>query len=600
MTAATTPGIGADWALNAGANKAIQGAGGYPQDGTTAEKQLGTAIYPSGEPTATSLIFPLNQGKAGPIEPEKVVEKVTAQRVQQFLLASWNPLRGLSPELLTQYLEQHNLGFLRWAMLIWWEAKQRDDQLAAVIVKRELRPTDMEWEILPVDESPDAKLHVQALKEFYNNISVTDCLHQNVRGGVQRLIRLMMRAVGDGTSTFEIVWRPSPELLTAELRWVPPWFFEKRTGQLRFLPYELALQGTDLEPAGWIVHEGEGLFKASLIAFLYKQFMLKMWAAYGNKFGMPIAIGKTNAKFGDAEWEQFRSALEQLDAGSSILTTLDAIIETLNVASSGTLPHEPFVDRFDRAMGRIWNGGDLASMSRGGSAGGGLGSNPQMSAEDALAKADAQGITETLNFYVDRWVLRYKFGDAVLPKARFALIPPKSVDLPGEIAKYTFALACGVQIPLQHIAERFQIPAADPGETEDLAHAPSSGAPAQGGFGQLPLANISLDQARAYNVESKKIVARELSRALEPVRARIVKIQALDQEPREIALQKLRDDLPRLLRGVALDDKLVKSLEDSIGTALVVGATDAAQAQEKAHAGKNGHNGNRVSALLRH
>jgi phage gp29-like protein len=574
-------------------NLAIQEAGALPPSAqekpTSPEQTFDTSLHPSPDPTAASVIEP---GMAVP--PEKTQTAVSAARVQQYLLAKFNPIRGLNPRLLSTYLEQSDLGFLRQAQLVWNKIRERDDQIQAVAVNRELRPTDMDWEIVPVDESPEAMQHKLALEEFYNNCSVTHALEQNTRGGVALLIRQMMRAVGDKFSVHEIVWRPDVDLLTAEFRFVPLWFFENRTGQLRYLPYELALQGIPLEPGGWCVHAGEGLFQATSIAYLYKQMALKDWVNYSEKFGMPFLHGKTTAGYLTQEWNDFAECLRVFASDGAAVTNTACEIEPITAGNPGNMPQPELCDRMDRAIARLWKGGDLSTMSRAGggsasgSSSGGVGASNQHENEDDLAKADAERISETLQFYVDSWVIRYKFG-ADKPLAKFTLLPKESIDTDGLIKKYQFLMGVGVPVAIQDLVEIFGVSAPDDGEELATKPAPPPAFGGGGGFGRDPqqegLGNVSPAAFKRYQVSSVELVARAQSAALAPVRERLKKLVDLPPEERAIAAKKLQADLPRMFQKIAGSPDLVKAIQDSIGTAIAIGAGESAEKRKHI----NGH-----------
>ena len=222
---------------------------------TTPEQMMDTTLHPSTEPTAAS---PLREGED--IGPMKTETHVSSARVQQYLLARFNPIRNLNPRFWTQQMEQWDLGFLRIPALIWNKMRERDDVLAAVAVNRELRPTDMEWNCVPIDDSPEAKAHADALEYFYDNCSVTHCLDGNTRGGVQLLIRQMMRAVGDKFSVHEMVWNPDvdPETgqasLTGEFRFVPLWFSRTARGNCASCPTNWRCRASHWNrAAGWFM-----------------------------------------------------------------------------------------------------------------------------------------------------------------------------------------------------------------------------------------------------------------------------------------------------------------------------------------------------------
>lgn len=585
MSAAFTPVVTADPRTPERVrNLAIQDAGALPKapDVTSPEQTFDTSLHPSPDPTAASMIPP-----GAPIPPEKTETQVSASRVQQYLLAKFNPIRGLTPKLLSTYLEQSDLGFLRQAQLVWNKIRERDDQIQAVAVNRELRPTDMEWEVVPIDDSPEAAQHKIALEEFYNNCSVTHALEQNTRGGVSLLIRQMMRAVGDKFSVHEIVWQPDVDLLTAEFRFVPLWFFENRTGQLRYLPYELALQGVPLDPGGWCVHSGEGLFQATAIAYLFKQMALKDWVNYTEKFGLPFIHGKTSAAYASDEWNQLAECLRLFASDGAAVTNTSCEIAPIAAGNAGTMPHPELCDRMDRAIARLWKGGDLSTMSRGGggasgSSSGGVGSNNQQENEDDLARADAERISETLQFYVDRWVVRYKFG-VDKPLAKFTLQPARTVDADREIKIDEFLMGVGVPMAIHDLVERYG--RSLPDEGEELATKPAPKQPfGFGGGGQPGFGNVA-PAMKKFQVASVDLVAKAEANALKPIRDRIATILDLDPENRPAALKKLKEDLPRMYRKVAGSEELARALQDVIGTALVAGASEGAAQHKRL----NGH-----------
>lgn len=547
------------------------------------ERQMDTTLYPVSSPTAASLP-PVGESYR---EPMKLESDITPQRVQQFLLSRFNPIKGLSPRLMSSYLENWDYGFLRQMALVWNKIKERDDQVAAVTESREVKPADMAWEIATSDESEEAALHKKALEDFYRGLTVSHALDQNQRGSVQLLLKMMMKAVGDKFAAFEIVWRPEPDALTAELRYVPLWFFENRTGQLRFLPFELAIQGVPLEPGGWMVHTGKGLFAATSIIYLYKQMGLKTWVTFQEKFGIPFLHAKTNADYNSEEWNGLLEAIQNFSSDGGLVTKMQTEIGAMTAGASGTMPHEPFCDRMDRAIARIWRGGDLSSMSKGGgggasSQGGGVGSLPQMENESALAKTDAEMLSESCQFYLDRWVIQYRFGADVAPKAKFVLQPPQQIDTTREIAVDQFLLSAGVPLAISDLVERYGRNMPDEGDV--LAHAPAArssfgGGGANDGAPTDGLGNIAPNAPgmRRFTRAAGQLQAQALAKALAPLRARLKEVAAIeDPARRAVELESVRKSLPGYV-GKAVSHELVTVISDSLSTAAVIGATDASE-----------------------
>lgn len=544
------------------------------------ERAASVGLTPPPYPTASTQI----EGQVPPSDPTHTQSVVSAQRVLQFLLARFNPIRGLTPRRLGEYIEQWSLGFLRWQALAWNQIRERDDQIKAVTTKREFLVSRLKWEIICDDDTPEATQHKEALEAAYRGITVTDALDQNTQGGVQMLIRQMMRSIGDKFAVHEIVWRPGFDQdgkasLTAHLRFVPLWFFENRTGALRYLPYELALDGIPLDWGGWLVTVGDGLGIATSILYIYKQLGQKSWANFIDKYGMPFIIGKTDAAYGSPEWGQMVAAVSGIQSDGSMVTNLAAQIEALKVEGLGSsdTPQHKFIDYINRQIAIVWRGGDLSTNSRGGS--GASGALPQLNQEEELAEADAILMSEALNFYFDRPCLRYLFGTDQ-PKARFKIIPPENIDTAKEIAVDQFLMSVGVPLAIADMQARYGRPQPDAGE--ELATPPAQppqigkGVGDEGATGPLSLGNVAT--AAAFKRQALNRISLAQARALGPIRRRLVSIQAIENdEQRQAALVEFKKDLPNLARSVFGDsEELVKQFEAVIGTSLVSGAVEAA------------------------
>lgn len=398
---------------------------------------------------------------SSPTPSPKTGSRVDAERVKQALQSGVSVIRGLTAESLAQDLEHFSLGYLRSAALRWQRIRERDDTVKAVTEKRELDAALLDWSILRLDDSPEAAAHQTALQEFYHGLTATHALDQNQRGGVATLVRQMMRAVGDRYAVHEIVWQPgAPAGLTAEFRYCPLQFFENTTGRLRFLAQDNVYPGEDLEPGGWMVTVGAGLFEATSVAYLFKNLPLKSWLIFCDKFGLPGLHGETTAAYGSDEWNRFRDALANFAQDWALLTSAGGKITPLEVNASGTAPHKDLIDRMDRAITRLWRGADLGTMSRDSSA---VGANPQETEADLLCAADALLVSETLQHYVDTWVIRYRFGTT--PRAYFQLQPRAKVDWDTELKIDDALIRWGVPRAHQELLTRYGRPAAAPTDT---------------------------------------------------------------------------------------------------------------------------------------
>lgn len=346
----------------------------------------------------------------------KTTTTLPPARLRQSRRSAFNPVRALTPESLTRQLDSFHAGHLAEAARLWEVIEQRDDVVKAVAAKRKKAPARFGWDIEPADNSPQALRHKASLEDFYRNLESTSAVDQNERGGLSLLLRQMMDAMGKRYAVHEIVWRPQPggQSLHASFRFVPLWFFENRTGRLRFLPSDVAREGQSLRDGEWLVTAGDGLMEATSVAYLFKHLPLRDWLIYCERNGMPGVRGVTDAAPGSAEWESARDAVRDFGAEFHALMSRGTDIEAIDLSASGQLPYPQLIDRMDKAIATLWRGSSMGTV-----ADSGAGISLQGRETALIERQDIAHLSETLHTQVDRWVTQYLFGEK--PRARIVL-----------------------------------------------------------------------------------------------------------------------------------------------------------------------------------
>jgi phage gp29-like protein len=389
--------------------------------------------------------------------------------------------------------------------------ERRDDVLQGVAAKRKKAVARLQWEILPLDNSPAAARHRAALQFFYQNLTVTHACDPQERGALALLIKQMLDALGKKYAVHEISWQRLPNpgltiptgtptlnsdnapdpfannsnvsssssqpetttsnaspsthtlgtrtLLTATFRFAPLWFFEARTGPLRFLTEDTAADGLDLAPGQWLVTVGDGLMESSSIAYLFKHLPLRDWLIYCERNGMPGVRGVTDAAPGTPEWDAARDAVRDFGAEFNALMSRGTEIDPIDLASRGELPYPALVERMDRALAALWRGADLSTLSKSNA----LGASVQSSETDLLEQDDATLVSETLNTQVDAVVIRELFGHEQ-PRARFRLLPRQDSARQAYLDLVERLVKLGVPVTLAGLHERLGLPRPAPGE----------------------------------------------------------------------------------------------------------------------------------------
>jgi phage gp29-like protein len=384
-------------------------------------------------------------------------DSISTERVTLSVRMRFNPLRGLTPERLAQYLDQFDLGFFRLAAITWDRIERRDYKLRAVAPKRKKAVARRGWEIVTVEEAPGvhepalARRQAEALRYFYNHLTATDALRPDQQGGVALLVRQMMDAVGKTYAVHEIVWQPKAGGLTAQFVHCPLWWFEGITGKLRYLDNEFQVYGRDMNAAEWMVTCGEGLMEASSVAWMFKHLALQDWLTLCEKFGTPFLDASTTAEPGSPEWDALVDYVKNFGPDGGGVRSKEAAITPVELRNSAGALHEKMVENMDRALTVLWRGGDLSTTSAKEHAGASL----QEEESEILESDDAALIEETLAAQVSRFVIAWMFGaDApVLACLKFRPREKEAVEL--DLAIDTFLLNAGAPLGMRGALERY-------------------------------------------------------------------------------------------------------------------------------------------------
>ena len=394
---------------------------------------------------------------------------VNAERVKLEKQTRFNPLRNWTPDVLVRQLEAYSRGEI--ASLAWvmeWLEKH-DDIIATVAPKAKAAVSRWGYDVLLKNEIPEEQKQLAAdqqgiLQDFFENLTATDAVELEERGGMRLLVQQIMDAYGKGYGAHHIVWQPRNGKLYAELIKVPTWFFEVTTGRLRYLPSHSAQRGVELDEMGgrsaWMISKGRGVMLAGVLARMFKQIPLQDWLTYCDRHGMPAFLGKTNAVQGTAEWNSMTTAVGSMGAEFGAVINQGDMIEVMSLTGSGEIPYTNLIDRMDRALVMLWRGGDLSTMSREN----GTGSNPQQEDSDELDADNAEWVAETINRHLTEQVLRWHFGTEVPILARITLRTKSRDNLTQDLGVVEKAKDMGVRISKNWFINKFQIVEADKAE----------------------------------------------------------------------------------------------------------------------------------------
>jgi phage gp29-like protein len=547
---------------------------------------------------------------------------VSPSRVAVAIRNRFNPIRDLKPENLALQLDQFHNGVVGPAARMWDAMERRDVYLRNVISKRKKSVARLSWEILTKDDSEEAKQQAKALEQFYKSIRATSVLKQDEQGGLSLLIRQMCDAIGKEFAVHEIVWAPRPDGLSAEFRFCPLWWFENKTGKLRFLPQEFATDGEEMAEGEWLVTVGEGLMECSSVAYVFKHMPLKDWLSFSEKFGLPGVLGKTNAPKDSPEWTAMEEAVGNLMNDWAAVASANDVIELIETkGGAGHLPFPPLVEYCDRAIAAVWRGADLSTIAKDGNA---VGASLQGDESNLLLEDDAEVISETLNERVTRYALQIIYGPDVEPLA-FLKLQGRASEAELKFKRDVFTnfqkdgtvgdimanltdlkeLVSEVGIPVNNEYQDPWVPVetkngalvtgetvTDPegdviGAVPEAGQADSNGdaverVPTDGKEQTLgnealaersrPLAARAVPPTEQFLNRANKHFSQATREAFRPVAQRLQRIFAMSNElEMRVELNQLLADWPQLKEIVTKEPKNAKALEEAISAALLNG-----------------------------
>jgi phage gp29-like protein len=413
-------------------------------------------------------------------------------------IQSGHPAQGLTPERLARLLLSAEQGDAIAYYELAEEMEEKDLHYLALLRTRKLAVAQLPIEVEPAGDDAEAKEDAKLVKDWLDR----DMLESELFD--------ILDAIGKGVSATEIVWDMKPNAwLPRALKWRDPrWFeFDQETGE------DLLLRGgaegvgsPEPLPGGkFIVHfhpskSGlpirSGLARIAAWGYMFKNFAIKDWVTFLERYGHPIRIGK----YGPAESEENKATLYRAlyELGSDAAA---AFPETMSVEfvdrKAGTAPndlwrsHAEYIDlQLSKAV--------LGQTSTTDAVAGGIGNgqaNSHSRVADTIERADAKLTAATLNRdLVPPLVMLNRGPREKYPRLKIGR--PEAEDIKVTVETAATLASMGVKIDGNEMRERAGLPAAK--SDESALKAPGQAVPAnspQDGTGAPPLSGAGKSPA---------------------------------------------------------------------------------------------------------
>lgn len=246
---------------------------------------------------------------------ERIFKKI---ELPKLLGNSDYPSVNLTPEKLTKIFREADCGYTSRQMELFEEMEEKDPHLFSQLQTRKNAVCGLDWEIIAYSEDSKDKEIAEFVKDTIKNIKDFD----------SSLLDLL-DAIGKGVSFLEIKWKLSNGYLKVEnLKYIHPkhiyWEDEKlkiiTKGNLSGM-YVNEVQENKLIIHRYKARSGHesraGLLRVVAWMYLFKNYTLKDWVTFIEKYGMPILLGEYDESSSEEDKGALMEALINIGTDSA-------------------------------------------------------------------------------------------------------------------------------------------------------------------------------------------------------------------------------------------------------------------------------------------
>lgn len=372
------------------------------------------------------------------------------------------PSRGLTPVRLAKILQEADEGNVRAQMELFEDIEEKDAHVFSQLQTRKLAVIGLDWEIQPCSEEERDQRIADFVKEQLEGLE-----------NFGNVLLDLLDAIGKGISIMELEWGVDSDGydVIEDIEHVHPkkLIWDYQTDEMKICTREYP-EGLSIPGNKFVVHQYKaksghasraGIFRIIAWMYMFKNFDIKDWVSFCEVFGMPLRLGKYDASASEDDKKQLMDAIVSLgtDAAGVVPTsTMIEFIESNKTASADI--YERLARYCDEQNSKAIVGQTLTADSGGGSY---AQSKTHNEVRHDLTVADANALSITIRRDIIRPLVEFNFGrDIGIPKIKFACEEPE--DLKQLAAIYKELQEMGVEIPEDHVYEKFNIPKPEEGQ----------------------------------------------------------------------------------------------------------------------------------------
>lgn len=393
----------------------------------------------------------------------------------------------ITPELIGSALKEARSGHPHRQAALFAEAIGKSGRLAGNLGIRCKAVASREWTLTAASSDAADKRVVEWLEPQLRRVDLASAL------------RRLTEAVAYGYAAEQIHWhqQSSDALVTRLTHWPTRFLRPDEYGDMTIRTSIGSPTGVPMEPAQFIVHQpGElspdpvtsGLMRSAIWLWFFKNYCLKAWVMYVEKYGQPFRVGKYGPGASKEDKDTAFQALVRMGSEAVAMLPDSMQLELLQVvgqgASGGSGVFDALANRCDAEITILILGQTLTTSV--GKEGGALATaSVHQGIRQDLLEWDGRMLSRTITEQlVAPWV-RFQFGEGVeIPN--WELQTSEAADLKTEVQILKgLVVECGLPVSQAFVYERYGIDVPEDGE--ELLVPPSSGRKSAGdptGLGQ--------------------------------------------------------------------------------------------------------------------
>ena len=381
---------------------------------------------------------------------------------------NFDALRGLGPAKVAQILNDADNGDIVEQHKFFAGMEDEDEHLFTELSKRARALMSLNWEIRPAvtaEKDTAAKKKAEGIAETVRG------LFDSIPGYSDMLFS-MASGIGHGFAPLEIEWGMDGKFhVPIGLHFRPQhWFRLER--ETRRLQLRTQMDGEDLRPLGWMIHEHKsksgwfaryGLFRVLATTYLLKKYGRSGFAEFVEIHGMPMRVGKYPGGATDEEKTRLLSGLRMLGRDAAAIIPDGMEVEFIEAVKASETPYATLWEMCEKGQSKAILGGTLTTQADGKTSTNALG-NVHNDVRRDLRNSDAEQIAETLThkLLLPLAVLNCDLSDPKLaPYFFFETAEPEDLE---QLAKALPELAKVMRIPEKWAHEKTRIPLPEEGE----------------------------------------------------------------------------------------------------------------------------------------